>query len=198
MWIIWSQISIPFKGVLVGKKSKKGSRMQVKWEKPLNSFLKLHFDGAAKGNPCRSGTGCALRDQNGLIVKVPSYRLPNGSNNLVEARALLEGVKIATNMGVSKLHIESDSQIITLSLISKKVTNRELRYVLAEVWKLLLRFDYFKISHYYREANQLVDGLSILGVELVQGSCTSEADKILAMLSHKPISTNFVEELGLV
>ncbi|XP_059065053.1 uncharacterized protein LOC131857052 [Cryptomeria japonica] len=163
MWIRWSQISIPFKGVLVGKKSKKDSRKQVKWEEPLNSFLKLNFDGASKGNPGRSGAGRVLTDQNGLIVKAASYRLPNGSNNLIEARELLEVVKIASNMGLSKLHIGGDSQIITSGLISKKVTNWELQFVLGEVWNLLLRFDDFKISHYYREANQLADGLSDLG-----------------------------------
>lgn len=32
--------------------------------------LKLHFDGASKGNPGQAGFGCLLRDHDGVVVRV--------------------------------------------------------------------------------------------------------------------------------
>ncbi|GLJ28687.1 hypothetical protein SUGI_0565350 [Cryptomeria japonica] len=134
----WKSIYIPFKGVLIGKMPKHQARRDILWKPPDFQNVKLNFDGASK----------------------------DGTNNLVEARALLCGVRIALQLGVQDLHIEGDSQIVTSSLISKKVVNWELQYVLQEVWRLLPRFLSYRISHCFREANKFIDWLSNLGVQL--------------------------------
>lgn len=64
------------------------------------------------------------------------------------------------NKGISKIHIEGDSQIIIGAVISKKVVNWKLDYILSEVWRLLPRFETFKIGHCYREANQMADWIA--------------------------------------
>ncbi|GLJ17790.1 hypothetical protein SUGI_0310750 [Cryptomeria japonica] len=96
---------------------------EVKWERPSKSYMKLNFDGASRRNPDRSGDGCVIRDHGGHIKKALLARLPEGSNNMVEASILLEGVKMEISLGISKLHIEGDSQIITSAIVSKKVVN---------------------------------------------------------------------------
>lgn len=39
--------------------------IEVKWERPQISVVKLNVDGASKGNPGYAGAGCIIRDHNG-------------------------------------------------------------------------------------------------------------------------------------
>lgn len=58
--------------------------------------LKLNFVGASKGNPGKSCIGAVVRDHNCILVLKALYmRVPDGSNNVAEARALLEGLKLS-------------------------------------------------------------------------------------------------------
>ncbi|GLJ43046.1 hypothetical protein SUGI_0893580 [Cryptomeria japonica] len=120
-------------------------RREVKWERPSKSYMNLNFDGVSRRNPGRSRVGCVIRDHGGHIKKALLVRLPDGSNNMTEALTLLEVVELAISLGISKLHIEGDSHIITSTIVSKKVVNWDLQYVLGEVWRLLPRFQSFKI-----------------------------------------------------
>lgn len=90
-------------------------------------FFKLNFDGASKGNLGRSGIGAVLRDSASKVLKVIFSRILDGSNNVAEATTLMEGVKLALSMGISRLHIEGDSQIITSALISQQVVSWDLQ-----------------------------------------------------------------------
>ncbi|GLJ50093.1 hypothetical protein SUGI_1065440 [Cryptomeria japonica] len=98
-------------------------RREVKWERPSKSYMNLNFDATSRRNPGRSGAGCVIRDRGGYIKKALLPRLPDNSNNMAEASTLLEGVKLAISLGISKLYIEGDSQIITSAIVSKKVVN---------------------------------------------------------------------------
>ncbi|GLJ49576.1 hypothetical protein SUGI_1051490 [Cryptomeria japonica] len=84
-------------------------RREVKWERSSKSYMKLNFDGASKRNPVRSGAGCVIRDHGGHIKKTLLARLLDGSNNMAKGSTLLEGLKLAISLGISKLHIEGDS-----------------------------------------------------------------------------------------
>lgn len=150
---------------MVGKKSK--DEIQ---KAPSPSFCKLNFERASKGNPGRSSGSCVLRDHHGNILKALSSKILDETNNLAEVRALKDSVKLALSLGISKLHIEGDSQIVTSTLSSKKVVIWDLQYALGEVWKLLPRFQEFKISHCFREANQFFDCLANLGAGMEFGS----------------------------
>lgn len=54
--------------------SKQSKRLEAKWYSPPHGWLKISFDGVAKGNPGPVGCGAILRDENGIckeIVVVP-------------------------------------------------------------------------------------------------------------------------------
>ncbi|GLJ17988.1 hypothetical protein SUGI_0316840 [Cryptomeria japonica] len=105
----WRKICIPFKGVLIGKIPKLKHHREVKWERLSKSYINFNFDGASRRNPGRSGVGCVIRDHGGHIKKALLARLPDGSNSMAEASTLLEGVRLAISLGISKLHIEGDA-----------------------------------------------------------------------------------------
>ncbi|GLJ43766.1 hypothetical protein SUGI_0911140, partial [Cryptomeria japonica] len=187
---------IPFKGVLVGRSQKQEIRRDVKWEPLDKPFVKLNFDGASKGNPGRSGEGYVLRDWCGCIIKAACCRIPNGFNNITEARALLHGVKLAFHLGIEKIHIEGDSQLITSSLSSHKIVSWEIQYILGEVWKLLPRLQDFKISHCFREGNKLADWLSNEGASLSNGCCEWGSKYLRLLLEERQMIKSSGSKLG--
>lgn len=56
-------------------------------------------------------------DDEGKILCMGATRLRDGTNNEAEAQEALLAVELATNMKVTKLHLEGDSQIVVQTLI---------------------------------------------------------------------------------
>ncbi|GLJ43509.1 hypothetical protein SUGI_0904790 [Cryptomeria japonica] len=189
----WRQTCIPFKGVLIGKMPKSEHCREVKWERPSKSYMNLNLDGASRRNPGRSGAGCVIQDHGGHIKKSLLVRLPDGSNNMAVASTMLERVKLVISLGISKLYIEGDSYIITSAIVSKKVVNLDLKYVLAEVWRLLPRFQAFKVSHFFREGNQFVDILANLGVNLDLCLRLLDGMELIKIIKEQIVSTKLAK-----
>ncbi|GLJ39156.1 hypothetical protein SUGI_0797900 [Cryptomeria japonica] len=98
-----------FKGSLLNNIPKSVNKKEIKL-KPLDKkIVKLNIDEASKGNPCILGVGCILRDSMGLVVAALATKAPNDTNNMVEARALVVGLKLAMKFKVRQLIIEGDS-----------------------------------------------------------------------------------------
>ncbi|GLJ06273.1 hypothetical protein SUGI_0034910 [Cryptomeria japonica] len=99
-------------------------------------------------------------------------RIPNGTNDLTKARALLFGVKIAIKNKVKNLIVEEDSQIIITALIESQTPNWQLDYIIQEARELLACLDSYQIMHCYREANRMTDLLA-------NRRCEQEAKRLL-------------------
>ena len=79
------------------------------------------------------------------------------SNNLVELEVLEAGLNLCLEVGITKVVIEGDSQII-LNMIRKRSTpnwviNSRLEFFL----NLIDRFEDYRICHIYREGNSIAD-----------------------------------------
>ncbi len=90
--------------------SKVLKRQKTKWEPPTSTQLKLNFDGAAKGGI--GAAGGVLRDRNGDVLLVYSENVGGGSNNLVEAMALLWGLQLIREMQIKEITMGGDSKLI--------------------------------------------------------------------------------------
>ncbi|XP_059068229.1 uncharacterized protein LOC131858794 [Cryptomeria japonica] len=64
----------------------------MKWLPPKKGFVKLNFDGAYRGNPGKSRVGVCIRDWLGNVKAYKFVPIPPGTNNIVEALALFEGI----------------------------------------------------------------------------------------------------------
>ncbi|GLJ25788.1 hypothetical protein SUGI_0493780 [Cryptomeria japonica] len=98
-------------------------RKEIRWNPRKYNLLQLNFDGATRGNSRILGIGCVIRDSDGQVLVTCYGRIPDGSNNIVEARALLFGVKLDLHIKGNNLVIEGDSQNIISALIKHQTPN---------------------------------------------------------------------------
>ena len=87
------------------------------------------------------------------------------SNNLVELEALKIGMLLCIEVGVSKVIIEGDSQIILNTIRKHSTPNWILNSRLGEVLDLLDSFEDSQIQHIYHEDNYKADHLANKGVD---------------------------------
>ena len=145
--------------------SNKEARANCKWDPPPPGWYKLNFDGAARGNPGIAGVGCIINDEDSRWIAKLASPLPPVSNNMAEFEALEKGLQLCLNLGLSKIVIEGDSQIVLNAIRNKKTPNWVLNSKLQEVLLLLENFEDVLIKHIYREGNRFADGLANKGAD---------------------------------
>ncbi len=123
--------------------------------------VSLYCDGASRGNPGPSGAGVVLLDEKGEQIFELSRYLDNGTNNEAEYRALVRGLEAAADLGVKRIEIFSDSELVVRQLSGKyKVRNPRLRSLFDQAVSRLQQFDDYAIFHVGRELNQQADRLA--------------------------------------
>jgi ribonuclease HI len=79
----------------------------------------LFFDGASRNNPGIAGAGGILGDPGGNRVIQFAWGLGLASNNLVEAYALWNGLRLAYEEGVRPMIILGDSMLVIRAILKK-------------------------------------------------------------------------------
>jgi ribonuclease HI len=135
-----------------GQKGEPGTRMMS---------VSLYCDGASRGNPGPSGAGVVLLDEKGEQILELSRYLDDGTNNEAEYRALVRGLEAAAEIGVKRIEIFLDSELVVRQLRGKyKVRNPRLRSLFDRAVSILQQFDDYGIFHVGRELNQQADRLA--------------------------------------
>jgi ribonuclease HI len=126
----------------------------------------LMVDGAARGNPGHAGSGAAICDENGAVVKELSRYLGQTTNNVAEYEALLLGLEALIAMGKKRIRVQSDSELLVRQLNGQyRVRDPKLQERFGRVLSLLRHFDRYTIVHVRREANKLADKLANRGID---------------------------------
>lgn len=141
------------------------ARKNCNWSPPPQGWYKLNFDGASRGNPGLSGIGCIIHNETGRWLMKLEKHIPPTSNNLAELEAVSEGIKVCLKLGLSKVIIKGDSQIVINALRKKSTPNWVLNSKLEEIIKLMEGLETFQLIHIYREGNTLANELANLGVD---------------------------------
>lgn len=120
----------------------------------------LHADGGARGNPGPAGIGVVLRDDSGRVVGELSEVIGEATNNVAEYNAVIEGLKLAHELGVTDIEIQLDSKLVVMQLSGEwKIKSDALRRLAVEARRLLNRFSSTKLTHVGREQNADADKL---------------------------------------
>lgn len=82
--------------------------------------MKMNVDGCSKGNPGSAGEGGIIRDHHGHMILAFAGYFGICSNNVAEAMAILQGLRICIDRGFLKIIVESDS-VMLVNIINKKV-----------------------------------------------------------------------------
>jgi len=127
-----------------------------------DEFWLLHADGASLGNPGAGGAGAVLYNPSKEVAgEVSLYLGPKVTNNEAEYQGLLEGLKLALNLGVKKLHIRMDSELAVRQVLGiYKVKNARLAVFYQKVMENLARFEEYDIAHVRRDLNREADALA--------------------------------------
>ncbi|KAG7592768.1 Ribonuclease H domain [Arabidopsis thaliana x Arabidopsis arenosa] len=101
---------------------------------PGEGWLRLNTDGASRGNPGAATAGGALRDRTGAGMR-------------------------AWKRKVTRLELEVDSELVVGFLKSGVSDSNPLSFLVRLCHDFISRDSIVRISHVYREANCLADGL---------------------------------------
>ncbi len=121
----------------------------------------LYCDGASRGNPGPAGAGVVLVDPYGVVAVRNLEYLGQATNNVAEYRGLLLGLKMAQNLGIKKLRVYSDSELLVRQLTGAyRVKKPHLLALWQEARRELEKFKTHEILHVPRELNYQADRLA--------------------------------------
>jgi ribonuclease HI len=121
----------------------------------------LYSDGASRGNPGQAGVGVVLVDPYGQIAVRNLEYLGQATNNVAEYRGLLLGLKMAKNLGIRKIKVYSDSELLVRQINgSYRVKKPHLLVLWQEAQRELQQFSAFEVIHVPRELNREADRLA--------------------------------------
>lgn len=125
-----------------------------------NSMHNLYVDGGSRGNPGPAGIGAVLADPDGEPLETLASYIGEATNNVAEYQAMISGLELALDRGVTRLAIFSDSELIVRQLEGAyRVKNEGLRPYYQQAKSLLSRLDEYEIKSIPREANVQADEL---------------------------------------
>lgn len=132
-------------------------RFTIRWNTPPNGWIKVNFDGAAKGNSGRARCGGVLRDHVGNVIYAITVPIGHSNSHISEATTSLYTIKIAVDLGYPDLWLEGDSLNIVNILNKKNSISWTIEATVMEIKSQVHKFEKVFISHTYREANGAAD-----------------------------------------
>ncbi|XP_073107344.1 uncharacterized protein [Elaeis guineensis] len=147
------------------------------------------------GTPDWSGAGFLLTNSKGVVTDHALRFDFKASNNQAEYEALVAGLKLALELGVGRLKVFSNSQLI-VGQIKDEFETRDptMAKYHQKVKDLMAPFEYFEISHIPRAENAQADALSRLAtsdygalgrtfVESLERPSIDEVEKVLQLMA---------------
>jgi len=108
----------------------------------------LFFDEASRNNPRVVVVGGSLFDLGGNIKTFYSWGLGSASNDIVEAYALFQGLKLAIEKKINKLTVFRDSMIVANVVIHRtQMGTNPFNGIINRVIELSKEFEAFQLYH---------------------------------------------------
>ena len=121
----------------------------------------LYVDGASRGNPGPSAVGLILYLPTGEEIFSAGKKIGRATNNVAEYRAVIEGMKLARELGARRITVRLDSELVMKQLTGVyRIKNPELESLAREVAGQSRRFSACSFEHVRREENREADRLA--------------------------------------
>jgi ribonuclease HI len=126
-----------------------------------NDPLRIHIDGASRGNPGEAGFGVFVEASGGAAPAELYGYLGRATNNVAEYQALIHALRWALARGARRVRIFSDSELVVRQISGEyRVKHADMLPLHREATALLRRFEDAAVSHVRREANREADRLA--------------------------------------
>ncbi|WP_439630273.1 ribonuclease HI family protein [Gemmata sp.] len=123
----------------------------------MSDTATMHIDGASRGNPGPAAYAVVL-SRPGLPVVEEADVIGKATNNVAEYTALVEGLALARELGVPRLAVFSDSELMVKQMNGEyKVKHPDMLPLYREAKQLAAGFAEFRIAHVRREQNKRAD-----------------------------------------
>lgn len=125
----------------------------------------IHIDGASRGNPGPAAFAVVIRPPDGPPVEV-AETIGTTTNNVAEYTALVAALHHAGELGLTHLHIHSDSELLVKQMNGEyRVKSADLLDLYLEAVHLRKQFAEVKITHVRREQNKRADELCNIALD---------------------------------
>ena len=105
--------------------------------------------------------GASIQDDQGRELATVTQFIGEGTNNIAEYRAAIEGLKVAKGLGATEVKLYTDSQLVANHVSGAfKAGSKNTKPLYKELMKLLRSFDKYKVMHVPREDNTRADELA--------------------------------------
>jgi len=132
----------------------------------MSEPAKMHIDGASRGNPGRAAYAVVLA-RPGLAVVEEADVIGTATNNVAEYTALVKGLELAHELGVTRLAVFSDSELMVKQMNGEyKVKHADMRPLYERACALRAKFAEVTLTHVRREQNKRAD---LIGNEALDG-----------------------------
>ncbi|GKB51119.1 non-LTR retroelement reverse transcriptase [Tanacetum coccineum] len=91
---------------------KEKTKVFIRWVAPPLGWVLLNTDEVSRGNPVEAGGGGILRDSRGCFLRAFAKNYGICTVTRSEILALLRGIIMARDVGIRKLIIKVDSQVV--------------------------------------------------------------------------------------
>lgn len=119
---------------------------------------KLYTDGGSRGNPGQSACAYVIKDNGDAIVEKAGFYLGMATNNQAEYYGMQKGLERASELGIDKVTVFSDSQLVVNQMKGLyKVKNQELAPIKESVAALAESFGEIDFVYVPRELNKDAD-----------------------------------------
>ena len=123
----------------------------------------LYFDGASRSNPGPASYGGVIYDENGVEQYTYKKYIGTATNNVAEYKALLNGLRLAHEKGITNLDVYGDSKLVIEQVTGNwKVKSPLLTPIHREICTFLVNnpFEQITFQHVYRNNNKRADELA--------------------------------------
>ncbi|HVR70937.1 MAG TPA: ribonuclease HI family protein [Vicinamibacteria bacterium] len=123
--------------------------------------LRIHIDGASRGNPGEAGFGVSIEDAEGVPRAELYGYLGLASNNVAEYQALIHALRWARAQDARRVRVFSDSELVVRQVNGQyRVKHPAMIPLHREATALLRQFEEATVSHVRREQNRDADRLA--------------------------------------
>ena len=107
-----------------------------------------------------------MKTVGGQTLATCSEYLGCTTNNVAEYRALVMGLRKALKLGLRRIEVRADSELLIKQLTGQyRVKNERLRPVYQDAKRLLAQFEVARLKHVRRELNGEADRLANQGID---------------------------------
>lgn len=125
--------------------------------KTMTEPAQMHIDGASRGNPGRAAYAVVLARPGHPVVE-EADAIGTATNNVAEYTALIKGLELAHELGVTHLDVFSDSELMVKQMNGEyKVKHADMRPLYERACALRAKFARVALAHVRREQNKRAD-----------------------------------------